>query len=61
MTISYEMTLFDDESTREKHKVMNKAEIMEDDSRNDTGDFGDRLDEFLQFGKKYKITIQQMD
>ena len=59
--ISYELTLFDDESTREKYKVLGKVEITEDDARNNLGDLGDRLEDFLQFGKSYKITIQQMD
>jgi hypothetical protein len=52
--ISVVWSLYDDESTRKKFTVMNKAEILEDDARNADSllDFED----FFEFGHKYKIT-----
>ena len=53
-------TLFDDESTREKHTVMDKYDVMVDDSRNPVGEEEEykKLDNFLEWGKKYKFTLK---
>ena len=56
--------LYDDESTREKFTVMSKLDIILDDSRNvsdDSTSFWDNIDDFLQWGKSYKITIEELD
>ena len=53
-------TLFDDESNRKKFTVMNLIEVMADDSRNDDMAFWLELDNFLQWGKTYKITIEEL-
>lgn len=51
-------TLFDDESTKEKLKVMSKWDAMFDDARNTpTVSMDERADEFLESGKTYKITV----
>lgn len=52
-------TLFDDESTREKYQVMEKIEVMADDERNGDLDFWRKLDNFIEFGKSYRITISE--
>lgn len=54
-------TLFDDESTRKKFEVMNKIEVMADDARNDDFEFWAKLDDFLEWGKTYKITIEEVE
>lgn len=51
------LTLFDDPSTREKVTVMDKWEAMTDDERNP--DF-EGLDDFLEWGKKYRITVEDV-
>lgn len=54
------MTLFDDESVHEKLTVMDKFEAMVDDSRNNDNNYtkdNEALEEFLQLGKSYKVTI----
>lgn len=52
--------LADDASTREKLEVMSKFEAMLDDSRNTgvPGDLADQIDEHLEPGKFYRVTIQ---
>ena len=61
-SVSVIETLFDDESTRKKHEVMSKLEIIFDDSRNDSDWFWlDELERFLEFGKKYKITFGEIE
>lgn len=59
-SISTIETLFDDESTRKKFTVMNKIDVMVDDERNDDMDFWKALDDFLEWGKSYKITIEEI-
>lgn len=50
-------TLFDDASVREKLKVMDKWDVMLDDSRNPTSDLLERVDAVLELGKSYRIRI----
>ena len=52
-------TLIDDESVRKKAEVMYKWDAMMDDSRNVSipADLCEQIDEFLEFGKSYKIVI----
>lgn len=55
-------TLFDDESTRKKFNVMNKTEVMLDDARNnDYISFWCALDDFLEWGKSYRITVEEVE
>lgn len=57
ISVDGEFTLFDDEGNREKHKVMDKFDIVCDDSRNENMLTTEKFEEFLQWGKSYKITI----
>lgn len=58
-SISTVEKLFDDASTREKFTVMNKVDVMVDDSRNDDVPFWNALDDFLEWGKSYRITFEE--
>lgn len=51
------VTLFDDESTREKHTVMDKWEVITDDERNPDWE---GLEEFLEFGCRYEVVIRKI-
>lgn len=53
----FELTLFDDASTREKHTAIDKWDIMGDDSRNPDCSVSADLEEFLEWGKKYRVTL----
>lgn len=56
VTIVTPMKLFDDASTHEKHKVMDKLDIMNDDERNPIVDYTE-MNDFIEFGKSYKFTV----
>jgi len=58
-SISTIETLYDDPSTRLKYKCMEKLEIMADDARNPDMEFWISLDDFLEWGKTYRITIEE--
>lgn len=58
--ISDIFTLFDDDSVREKLKVMNKWDAMMDDSRNSSY-FGDEAEVYLKEGKKYRVSITEVE
>jgi len=51
------MTLFDDASTREKHLVMDKWDIVCDDERNPEWE---ELESFIEFGKSYRVIIEEI-
>ena len=55
-----ELTLFDDDSVKEKLRVMSKWDAMFDDSRNPDEDFGERVENMFQLGKTYRITIEEI-
>lgn len=58
--VSAEVTLFDDEENRSRLDYEDKMDIMMGDSRNEPPNGPDelkKLDNFLQFGKKYRFTI----
>ena len=50
-------TLYDDESVRKKLTVMDKWETMMDDSRNPDIDVSGMVDDFVELGGTYKITL----
>ena len=54
-TFKRTVTLFDDDSTRKKNKIMDKWDVILDDERNP--DF-EGLDDFLEFGKTYSVVIK---
>lgn len=51
-------TLIDDAGNRKKFEVMSKIEVMVDDSRNDDLKFWQDLDDFLEWGGTYRITVE---
>ncbi len=53
-----ELTLFDDPETHKKSTVMDKWEAMSEDARNP--DF-EGLEDFLVWGKRYRITIMEVE
>ena len=58
-----ELTLFDNPKNRRKSDSMGQLEIMADDLAN-TGapqEFWNDLDDFIKWGKKYRITIEEID
>jgi hypothetical protein len=59
-TIQYTQTLYDDESTREKHTMMNKSDVISDDERNNVDDDFD-WESFFKWGSTFRITIERLD
>ena len=61
-SISFTYTLFDDNSNREKSKVMTKWEIVCDDERNIgfAENSEDKVNDFLEWDKTYKLTIEEL-
>ena len=57
-TIDWNATLYDDESVKEKLKWMTKWDAMIDDSRNPEVNIVEQVEDFLQLGKSYKITLK---
>ena len=56
--LKWEASLFDGEDTREKYTVMDKWDVMCDDSRNqEDADIQQEMENFLEFGKRYRITL----
>jgi hypothetical protein len=51
------VTLHDGPDTREKATVMDKWDVITDDSRNPDWE---GLEDFLQWGKSYRITIEEV-
>jgi hypothetical protein len=63
-SVSMILTLYDDEKTRKWYTLMSKSEIMAEDDRNYEGEnegVGDRLDAMLEWGKKYRVTIEEVE
>jgi hypothetical protein len=66
MKNTIELTLFDNLKNRKKFDALNKLEIMIDDEDNDDltnkgVNFWERLDDQIKWGKKYKITFEEID
>lgn len=58
LELSEIMTLFDDESVREKLTVMSKWEAVCDDGRNPRDELTEeKVNDFLVLGKTYKVTL----
>lgn len=65
MKNTIELTLFDNLKNRKKFHALNKLEIMIDDEDNDDltkkgVNFWERLDDQMEWGKKYKITFEEI-
>lgn len=56
--IEAKFTLYNDDSVREKLTVMSKCDAMMDDARNP--DIEDLIEELLELGKTYKISITEI-
>ncbi len=54
------LTLHNDPSVNEKITVMHKYEAMFDDERNFNDDFLDKLEESIELGCQYKLTIEKV-
>jgi hypothetical protein len=54
------LLLDDTPHNRAKTKCLNKFEVMADDFNNDDQDFWNQLDSKLEWGKYYKITIEEI-
>jgi hypothetical protein len=54
--------LHDDESVREKLTMMTKWDAIADDSRNETPDIAQKVEDFLELGKEYvfELVIQEV-
>jgi len=57
--VSHVLTLFDGPDTREKATVMDLWDVMLDDSRNP--DFTIDCDSFYEWGKSYRITVEEVE
>ncbi len=57
LTMEVVTTLFDDESVRTKIMMMDKWEALFDDARNPTIDMDGQVEEFLELGNKYRVTL----
>lgn len=60
MKIETTMTLFDNPKNRKKIMSGGPLEVMADDEDNGNQAFWEALDDFIQWGKKYKITIEEI-
>lgn len=54
-------TLFDDDSVREKLTIMDKWEAVCDDERNDMDILGEKIEEFLEIGHRYRVIVEKID
>jgi len=52
--------LADNEKNRRKIPCMSKIEVMADDGGNDNQKFWDDLEDFLEWGKTYRLTIEEV-
>jgi len=52
--------LADNEKNRRKTSCMSKIEVMADDGDNGSQKFWDELEGFLEWGKTYKFTIEEV-
>ena len=55
-----EFSLFDGPDTREKCTVMSKWDVVSDDSRNCDFPTDEDMEEFLQWGRRYRVTIEDL-
>ena len=61
MSISATMTLFDNEKNRRKSHCMSPFEIMADDVDNHAQTFWNELEEFVEWGQTYRITVEKVE
>ena len=54
------MIFRDNEKNRKKMRVLNKIEVMADDGDNDNQKFWNDLEDFIEWGKTYKMTLEEI-
>jgi hypothetical protein len=54
------MTFFDNDKNRKKTTFLNKIEVMADDGDNNNDKFWNDLEDFIEWGKTYKMTIEEV-
>lgn len=61
MKTTFELTLFDDEDTRKKGRLLNRLELMFDDVRNPLPDEYYKLVTEIPFGSKVRVTFEVVE
>jgi hypothetical protein len=61
MKTTFELTLFDDEDTRKKGRLLNRLELMFDDVRNPLPDEYYKLVTEIPFGSKVRVTFEVIE
>ena len=61
MKTTFDLTLFDDEDTRKKGRLLNRLELMFDDVRNPLPDEYYKLVTEIPFGSKVRVTFEVVE
>jgi hypothetical protein len=61
MKTTFELTLFDDEETRKKGRMLNRLELMFDDVRNPLPDEYYKISDEIPFGSKIRVTFEVIE
>jgi len=61
MKTTFDLTLFDDEATRKKGRLLNRLELMFDDVRNPLPDEYYVLTSEIPFGSKIRVTFEVIE
>lgn len=61
MKTTFDLTLFDDEDTRKKGRLLNRLELMFDDVRNPLPDEYYKLVTEIPFGSKVRVTFEVIE
>jgi hypothetical protein len=59
--VSFELTLFDDEKTKNKEEYMNRLEIMLDGERNPLPEEYYYFSDEIPFGRKVRVTLEEVE
>jgi len=61
MKTTFDLTLFDDEATRKKGRLLNRLELMFDDVRNTLPDEYYKFSDEIPFGSKIRVTFEVIE
>ena len=61
MKTTFDLTLFDDEDTRKKGRLLNRLELMFDDVRNPLPDEYYKLATEIPFGSTVRVTFEAVE
>jgi hypothetical protein len=61
MKTTFDLTLFDDEDTRKKGRLLNRLELMFDDVRNPLPDEYYKFVTEIPFGSKVRVTFEVVE